>query len=268
MSLLSEQMKAYESVEAGRRFLPLLPVVARIDGKSFSQFTRGLARPYDERLSNLMAETTEYLLTQTQANLGYTQSDEISLVWYSDSIKSQIFLDGRIQKMTSILSSFATACFNARLSHHIPELRDNLAFFDCRVWQVPNLEEAGKVFLWREKDATTNSIEMAARAHYSHKELFKKNGSEMQEMLFQKGINWKDYPDFFKRGRYFQKRKVLKEFNAEEIARLPEQHEAKRNPQLMVERSEVRCLAIPPISKVNNIVEVVFNGADPELMAN
>jgi tRNA(His) 5'-end guanylyltransferase len=76
--------------------------------------------------------------------------------------------------------------------------------FDARVYVVPTLEEAVNSFLWREQDATKNSITMAASAYYSHNELMNKNGSEKQEMLFQKEVNWNDYPTFFIRVSYVQ----------------------------------------------------------------
>lgn len=70
-----DRMKLYEMAEAGRKFMPLLPVIARIDGRSFSKFTKGLERPYDIRLSKLMVATTKFLVQETNANCGYTQSD-------------------------------------------------------------------------------------------------------------------------------------------------------------------------------------------------
>src|ERR1700741_264409 len=103
-----DRMKLYEMTEAGRRLMPLVPVMARIDGRSFSGFTRKLERPYDKRLSDLMIETTRWLVEITVACMGYTQSDEISLTWYSESSESQVFFDGRIQKMVSQLASLAT----------------------------------------------------------------------------------------------------------------------------------------------------------------
>ncbi|KKL92895.1 hypothetical protein LCGC14_1880070, partial [marine sediment metagenome] len=102
-----DRMKMYEKAESGRRFMPLLPVYARLDGRSFSRFTKGFNRPYDKRMSEAMIDTTKYLVEETNALIGYSQSDEISLVWYSDSIDSQIFFDGKIQKMVSVLAALA-----------------------------------------------------------------------------------------------------------------------------------------------------------------
>ena len=263
MGDFGDRMKEYERMEGTRRFLPLLPVCARIDGESFSRFTKGLERPYDKRLVHLMCQTATYLVQETQANMAYTQSDEISLVWYSEEYKSQIFFNSRIQKMVSILASIATAYFNAHISEYIPKKEMQLALFDSRVWQVPTLEEGANTFLWRELDATKNSISMAARCYYSHKALHKKTSAEMQEMLWRKGINWNDYPAFFKRGTFVQKRRAYRKFTTEEIEKLPEKHEARKNPDLQIERAEFRFLEMPPFSQVKNRVDVIFYGAEP-----
>lgn len=258
-------MKRYERREAGRRLMSLLPICARLDGKRFSRFTRGLKRPFDERLSDLMVEVTRALVTETGARIGYTQSDEISLVWQADSDGYQIFMDGKIQKMTSILASMCTALFNKKLHASIPEKSGETPLFDARVWSVPNRAEAANSLLWRELDATKNSISMAAREYYSHSELQNKTGNEMQELLFQKGVNWNDYPSFFKRGTFVQRRASRRRFSAPEIEALPAQHEARRDPNLIVERKEVVALSMPPFRSVTNRVEVIFLGVAPTL---
>lgn len=260
---LGDRMKVYESAEAGRRMMDQLPICARIDGKGFSRFTRELKRPYDERLSKLMVDTTRFLVEETTALVGYTQSDEISLLWYQADPKSQVYLDRRIQKMTSILSSMATARFNAGLAEAIPEKKGELALFDCRVWAVPSKDEAANTLLWRERDASKNSVSMAARALYSHAQLQDKSSSEMQEMLFQKGVNWNDYPAFFKRGTFLLRRSSERKFTEEELAVLPPKHAAKANPDLLVSRSEVRAVEMPSFGKVLNRVGVLFDGEAP-----
>lgn len=262
---LGDRMKDYESAEAGRRLMEQLPVCARIDGKGFSKFTRELKRPYDERLSSLMIDTTRFLVEETTALAGYTQSDEISLLWYQADPKSQVYLDRRIQKLTSILASMATARFNSGLRDAIPEKAGELALFDCRVWAVPSKDEAANTFLWRERDASKNSVSMAARALYSHAQLQDKSGSEMQELLFQKGINWNDYPAFFKRGTFLLRRTIERRFTEEELAVLPPKHAAKANPDLLVSRSEVRAVEMPSFGKVLNRVGVLFDGEEPKV---
>ncbi len=166
-----DRMKRYEKAESGRRFMPLLPVYARLDGRSFSKFTKGFGRPFDKRMTSVMIDTAKYLVNETHALIGYTQSDEISLVWYSDSIDSQIFFDGKIQKMVSVLASLATVMFNEccqmnSLQNAAVSMRP---IFDCRVFQLQNKMEATNALLWREQDATKNAISMAARSMFGHK---------------------------------------------------------------------------------------------------
>ena len=263
--LFGNRMKEYEFKESARRFLPLLPICIRLDGKGFSKFTKGLQRPYDTRMISLMQQTTKFLVEETNANIGYTQSDEISLILYSDNYETETFFAGKIQKIVSILASLTTAKFNQLIPEFIPEKSDKLACFDCRAWQTPTLEEAVNNILWREKDATKNSISMSAQHYYSHKELLNKNSKQKQEMLFTKGINWNDYPDSFKRGTYIQRKKTAKKFSAEDIEKLPKNHQARINPDLVIERSEVNIINLPPLISIVNKIDVIFNGAEPKL---
>ena len=261
---LGDRMKIYEGAEADRRMMPLLPTFARVDGRAFHTFTRGMNRPYDERMSSAMEQTARYLAKETNACMTYTQSDEITLVWLSTDTKSQIWFDGRHSKMVSQIAALATLCFYRIIAETMPAFAPRLPTFDARVWQVPNRAEGANVFLWRELDATKNSISMAAHSVYSNKELLGKNGSQKQEMLWQKGINWNNYPAFFKRGSFVQRRRSLIPFSAEEIDQLPEKHAARTNPGLLVERSEWITLELPPFRTINNREAVVFDGANYE----
>lgn len=260
---LGDRMKLYENLEAGRRLMPLLPVLARIDGRAFHSFTRGMNRPYDKRFTAAMCATTMHLVRETGACMGYTQSDEITLAWHAPDSRSQIWFDGRVAKMTSQLAAQATLAFYRQVLETMPEYADRLPTFDARVWSVPSRTEGANVFLWREWDATKNSITMAASAHYSHKQLMGKNGPQKHDMLHAVGVNWNDYPAVFKRGAYFQRRTVLMPFTSAEIDQLPEKHEARTNPSLVVERSVCAVLDMPPFTTVVNRDAVVFDGARP-----
>lgn len=279
---MGDRLKDFEGVESDRRFMPLLPICVRLDGKCFSKFTKGLNRPFDERFHAIMVDTTRRLVSETNALVGYTQSDEISLIYYSDRYDSQVFFDGRIQKMTSVLAAMCSVYFNHMVLNIAQDLEKLsidkkdiiwsdkyllMPVFDCRSWNVPSKMEATNTILWREMDATKNAISMAARHYFSHKELMDKHGGEMQEMLFQKGINFNDYPDWFKRGTFIQRKKKMTRFSAEELEKLPAKHEAKANPDLMIERSVVEIIRMPQFSKVINRVEVIFDGAEPLVSA-
>jgi len=262
---LGDRMKLYERMGMPERFMPLLPVMARIDGRAFHSFVDGLKRPYDDRLSQMLIDTTKWLVKETNAVIGYCQSDEISLCWQSTDPGVQIFFDGRCAKIISQLASMTSVYFYELCQERLPpEYAKKRPTFNCRAWNVPCRYEASNTFLWREWDATKNSISMAARAYYEHKDLENKNGAEMQEMLFKKGVNWNDYPRFFKRGTFVQRRIVSHKFTVKELEGLPPLHHARRNPELTYDRSEYIEVQMPPFGKVTNRDDVVFEAAEPK----
>lgn len=223
---LGDRMKAYEAPSTSRKAFKGQPLIARLDGKSFHTFTKGLKRPYDTGLSDLMVFLTERLVDRFQARVGYTQSDEITLAWYYQPHETAEYpFDGRFQKLESLTASYAAAVFNANLEAYLFEKVGELAIFDSRAFVVPTLKEAYHAFLWRQQDAVKNAISMAAHTYFSHKSLQGLHGPQMQERLFQeKGINFNDYPAFFKRGTFVKRHKILKELNEFELEKIPEQH--------------------------------------------
>lgn len=259
---LGDKLKEIEGAEAGRKARTGMPLMARLDGRGFHNFTKGLERPFHQGLSDLMIETTKHLVDEFQAEVGYCQSDEITLSWYRTSNdQSDYDFNGRYQKYCSLLAASASVYFNKNLVHHIPVKQHLSPMFDCRVWSALDLHEAYLNFLWREQDATKNAITMAASAYYPHKELHGVNGVNKQEMLFQKGINFNDYPAFFKRGTYVARRTVVKEMDIHTLSKIPEKHRMTG----MFERSIVQVLDVPPISKVENAIGVLFHGQTPSM---
>lgn len=259
---LGDRCKDFEAAEAGRRAMRGLPLLARLDGRAFHTFTRDLKRPYEHGMSVAMIETTRYLVQEMTALVGYTQSDEITLAWFESSQSASDYaFDGRFQKLASVLAGMASTKFYQLVLEHLPGKAKDTPHFDCRVWQVPTLADAADVFIWREDDATKNSITMAAGAYYSDAELDGKNSGVKQEMLWQKGVNWNDYPAFFKRGSYLQRRSFERTLTDEERARIPEAH----RPALgkTFQRTQVVELDVPPVRKIANLSAVLFERADP-----
>jgi tRNA(His) 5'-end guanylyltransferase len=213
---LGDRMKDFYEDRTRYKLARRTNTIIRIDGKAFHTYTRGLNRPFDQGLMEDMNETTAYLCQNIQgAKFGYVQSDEISiLITDYDDITTHAWFDGNLQKMASIAASLATAKFNQlRMARACWEGNDvegyldagdlgkfKLAMFDARVFQIPYQEEVLNYFIWRQQDATRNSISSVAQSLYSQKELHGKKTDEMQEMIFQKGINWNDYTPREKRG--------------------------------------------------------------------
>lgn len=251
-----DRMKGYEAVETSRRFDPHLPIYARIDGRSFSSFTRGMTRPFDPQMTAAMIETAKYLVAETHAIIGYTQSDEISLLWLASSQESDALFSGKVQKMASVIASMAAAKF-ARVcptgyEHKLP-------CFDARVHQLPDKTEAANAILWRAMDARKNAISMVAQAHFSPKQLHGKKQPDMLEMLAKIDVEFETFPAAFKHGTFLRRVGVEREMTAAELAGIP----AKFHPIGPVTRSEIAVIDLPPFNRVSNRVEVIFDGADP-----
>lgn len=220
---LGDRMKKYENVN--RNYLTnRVPVIIRLDGKAFHTFTRGFKKPFDEVLVKTMQETMKYLCENIQGCvLGYTQSDEITLVLIDyKRLDSSAWFDYNIQKMASVSASMATMAFNYFFQievaneyewNDIPispywgkSIDENehgyykLAMFDARCFNIPK-DDVCNCILWRQNNATRNSIEMVGHANFSQNQLHKKSCNEIQDMLMlQKGINWNDFPTTLKRG--------------------------------------------------------------------
>ena len=208
-----------------------IPVIMRLDGKAFHTYTKGLVKPFDEGLIKDMQKTAIYLCENIQgAKCAYTQSDEISiLITDYDKLTTEAWFNYNVQKMTSVSASLATSKFNQLrmmgavhdVDHGVgssyyaedvltlDDLEDFiLANFDSRVFSIPQ-SDVNNYFLARQRDAEKNSVAMLAQSLYSHKELYLKNGSDMQEMCFQKGHNWNDLHFSKKRGSLIVKQQYF-----------------------------------------------------------
>ncbi len=256
-----DRMKMYEMLEAGRKVFPLTPILVRADGKAFHTFTKRFERPFDVRFQKSMDETMKDAVAFTNARVGYVQSDEISLIILPKD-REEVIFGGRIQKLVSLIAARISVAFNGYSKANLLE-GDGVPIFDCRVWSVPNEEEAVNALLWREQDATKNSIQAAARSVFSHKEVNGKSTKEMQAMLLANGINWNDYPARSKRGGYA--RRVTREdaFTPEELAALPEKHHARQNPNVTFSRSSIEMLSLPRLASISNRVSVLLHEAAP-----
>nr|DAV02773.1 MAG TPA: tRNAHis guanylyltransferase [Bacteriophage sp.] len=222
---LGDRMKNnYENIS--RYYLTRrMPIIIRIDGKSFHTFTKCFKKPFDDILVKTMQDTMKYLCENIQGCvLGYTQSDEISLVLvdYAE-LTTDAWFGNNLQKMCSVSASMATLAFNKAFTRNISKQSKRFyteyleekdasyietleiamnkgAMFDSRVFTIPK-EEVCNYMLWRQQDATRNSILSVGQANFSHKDLHGKSCNNIQDMLMtQKGINWNDCATTLKRG--------------------------------------------------------------------
>lgn len=195
---LAGRMKRYEHTY--RTFLPRRSwTLMRLDGRAFHTYTQDLERPYDAAFAADMDATALALCREMSGvAFAYVQSDEISLLLTDfASHTTEPWMGGNIAKLLSLSAGIASATFNDLRRGDGP-----LGIFDSRVWSMSDPAEVGNYFLWRQRDATKNSISMAASAHFPEKRLHGLSSGQRQELLWSEaGVNWNDYPDGFKRGR-------------------------------------------------------------------
>jgi len=193
---------------------------------------KDLKKPFDMVLMKTMWDTAKYLCENVMGcKIAYTQSDEITLLLTDyDTLTTQAWFDKNIQKMVSVSASMATLAFNKSFVQNLDIFMDeyketeentklankylsriNTAMFDSRSFSIPK-EEVCNAFIWRQQDATRNSIEMVGRYHFNRISSCVLNNNQIQEMLFQeKGINFNDLPTYQKRGVCIVKEKYNKD---------------------------------------------------------
>ena len=195
---LGDRMKEYERT-SDAKLVRRLPMIVRLDGKAFHSWTKktGCVRPFDHTFIEMMMGLAQYLCENIGgAELAYGQSDEISILVRDDqNINTGAWFDKRLQKVVSIVASMATYWFNANNAFE----RKFPAFFDARAFILPE-DEVRNYFIWRQEDATANSLSMLAQSLYKHGELQRKKWAELQEMCWQKGCNWNNLATVEKRG--------------------------------------------------------------------
>lgn len=203
-----DRMKTYERLSESQ-LIPNLPIVVRLDGKSFSKYTSRLERPYDLKLIELMQNTCKHLMKISHnIKVAYQQSDEITLI-ISNDYDNPVEYNGRVQKLCSILAAECSVYF-ATHAYILENALHDHPVFDCRIFNVPDWVEASNAVLWREQDATKNSIQLAGQSNFSHKEMQGLKNNQIQEkLLLEKNINWNDYPASFKRGSYIKREKYF-----------------------------------------------------------
>lgn len=218
---LGDRMKNNYEVRTRQFLTRRTPTIIRLDGKAFHTYTKGLDRPFDEGLMQDMAETTRFLCQEIQGvKCGYTQSDEITLLLTDfDTFETQAWFDYQVQKIVSVAASIATAKFNQLRTRRIrtPKIMDEvghfdfsrlepkLAYFDARVFQISEYEEVVNCFIWRQRDAIKNSIQMLAQSLFSQRDLHKKNGEEQKALCAKVGHPWEDLPINKQRGSFVVK---------------------------------------------------------------
>lgn len=195
---LGERMKMYENVSSPK-LMTRVPIIIRLDGNSFHTYTKGMNRPFDETLADAMQQTMLFLCENVpDCRLGYTQSDEITLVLTNDiTLEHDAWFKNKLAKLISITASMASFKFNDVMYAKVGKP----AFFDSRAFTVPTAMEVANNLHWRQADAERNSVQMVAQSQYKQSELTGISNKDLQnKLLTEKDINWNNFPVHNKRG--------------------------------------------------------------------
>ncbi|MBN1310920.1 MAG: guanylyltransferase [Anaerolineae bacterium] len=195
-----KRMRVFEAAD-DHCVLPGIFMVARVDGRSFTRLTKELHpfdAPFDERMRDHMIETTRHLMQcGFRVVYGYTQSDEISLLFH---LEENTF-GRKTRKLNSVLAGEASARFSILIG--------SPAAFDCRISQLPRPENVVDYFRWRNEDAHRNALnghcywmlrQQGKNAFEATKHLEGISVADKNELLFNNNINFNDLPNWQKRG--------------------------------------------------------------------
>lgn len=193
---MGDRLKTYE--EVWNTSLPIrTPIIIRLDGRAFHTLTKKFQKPFDPHLHQAMTRITKALCEEiVNARVGYTQSDEISILAYPKSTVSGYWFDNRIQKLASITASLASVLFYKELQDRLGKI---IPSFDARVFTIPQAE-VHNYFLWRQFDAIRNSVAALAQANFSVAQLQNKKRDDMLAMLLSIGIDWHQIEGWKQRG--------------------------------------------------------------------
>jgi len=197
---LDAKMRVFETVH-DQCVLPGVYIVARLDGRNFTRLTKEIHKfesPYDVKFRDHMVATTEHLMNcGFRVVYGYSQSDEISLLFHPD----EDAFSRKVRKYISILAGEASAKFSLLLG--------SLACFDCRISQLPKMEYVVDYFRWRNEDAHRNALngycywtlrKAGSSVQTATAKLEGMSVADKNELLFQHGINFNNLPNWQKRG--------------------------------------------------------------------
>lgn len=215
------------------KLLPNSYVLVMVDGRSFSHMIKNkFQKPFDDEFIRMMNETAQYVCKNIQGcKFAYVQSDEISFVLTDfDTPTTDAFFSNRLSKMQSIIASLATARFNQlmmcyQLNKHTYDEEEiglfgsndclrliensQLYQFDCKCWNVPSINDVFAWFLYRQIDCVRNSKQQTAQTYLPHRVLMNKGTDEqIAYLLSDKGINWDEFEDYKKYGRFVWKEEV------------------------------------------------------------
>ena len=175
------------------------PIIVRMDGRGFHRVADecGMERPFDGRFHESMIETAKALMMEAGFNISvaHTASDEISLLFLSDS---HVPFNGRIEKILSILPSYASSFLQNLLRRHFSY--EKPVSFDARIVKVNDRREILEYFRWRCLNAFRNFLNAYANKIIGRDETFGLKGHKIVRELRMRGFDVGEAPEWQRYG--------------------------------------------------------------------
>ncbi|MDP2925063.1 MAG: tRNA(His) guanylyltransferase Thg1 family protein [Nanoarchaeota archaeon] len=214
-----QEMRGFEIYD-NLKVKPNCYFIARLDGKGFSKLTKEmkLKKPFDNNMHVAIVKAIKKLMFETGSVIGYSQSDELSLLFD----KSSCFFDRRIEKINSVLPSMMTAfCMEQEFFKNFHPI------FDCRILVAQTKKEVFSIFKWRQNDSLRNCLNSYAywylrfsgKTERQAEDILKDmKGNIKRELLLKEfDINFKDIKTWEKNGTFVLRERYEKEgFNPKE----------------------------------------------------
>lgn len=233
---LGDRMKYYEELCLSQDYVPAnYPFILRLDGRSFSSYTQQFKKmaedyydvPYSPEFKRAMIMTANDLLHEFGASTVYTHSDEISLVFFPVSLESKHLFDGRVNKLLSVVPSYASIRFVNYIENEMtllnkaieskqkktqkieskscivesdynheqilcnPKQHEKVPTFDGRLIMFP-LDKTYEIvnhMMWRcKRDCIRNFVSMFAEKYIGKKAILNMNNDERVAKLVENGF--------------------------------------------------------------------------------
>jgi tRNA(His) guanylyltransferase len=206
---LQQRQVGYEQTY-NQNIIGRIPVVIKIDGRSFNRVTKNTQRPFCQKTMLLLNSTMLNLAKQIDGVLfGFQYSDKIFFILRNDrSPDEDPWFGNNIQKLSSVSASMATYEFMNQLwaADDPPALEGSITFAS-HVFGVPNVTEAINYLIYRQfrcmQNALNESVQSVLWPRYGKQTpsfLEDKSMDQRQQMLHEAGFDFESLPAAYRLG--------------------------------------------------------------------
>ncbi len=228
---LSSRMKRYETESLDKNVIEgYESFIIRLDGRCFSKFTtKYFKKPFDDNFADIMLNTANSLFKEFHPTFIHVQSDEISLVFKNictkednenEPKKYKHIFGGKVNKMISVISSYASGTFYRNLMKFVNSTTDETynelktndidVSFLARISVIPQDYEIINYTYWRSViDGYCNTALMYARNMYDIQELNNMSPNKMIEKMKTNNFDFTKQSNHIKYGWILKNSQVM-----------------------------------------------------------